>query len=273
MLRNQVQGAVLGAAIGEALTEGAQMSEVVLMSLVKGATGPQEDFLWGIARDLLVWSKESQKGPEPPGEACLAGCADLDRGVHWRLAGGVSAGGCGSVIRAYPFALFFKLPQARHLAALHSLMTHRDPIALAACAAMAAGMALILQHEVHPRNVAKQMALAAKPYDLKTSNMIAEAASLAETETEIPKALSKWEGWAAHETIAATTYLFHKHSEDLDFKTIVSASKGGPGRLGALIGALAGAQCGLGKIEPDWVHSIKRSEILLDLADQVPLEF
>jgi ADP-ribosylglycohydrolase len=49
-------------------------------------------------------------------------------------------------MRAYPFGLVFSddLERAERSAAEHSKLRHRDPIALAACAAMAVGTALAL---------------------------------------------------------------------------------------------------------------------------------
>ena len=86
---------------------------------------------------FMEWSQNPQGGHRAPGQACLSGCRALKEGVPWPQAGGKNAGGCGSVMRAYPFGLIFHddLERAERWAALHSSPTHRDPIALAACAA------------------------------------------------------------------------------------------------------------------------------------------
>jgi ADP-ribosylglycohydrolase len=56
----------------------------------------------------------------------------------WPEAGGENAGGCGWVVRAYPFGVMFHADPAKAeaWAVEHSKMTHRAPLALAACASM-----------------------------------------------------------------------------------------------------------------------------------------
>jgi ADP-ribosylglycohydrolase len=128
-------------------TDDTQMAEVVLRALRDGrAAGEDLDgTMRRMAAALVEWSVHPQGGHRAPGNACLAGCHALAEGAHWSEAGGEQAGGCGSVVRAYPFGLVFAddLRRAEAWAVAHSRLTHRDPIALAACAAMAVGVALL----------------------------------------------------------------------------------------------------------------------------------
>jgi ADP-ribosylglycohydrolase len=188
-LQAKIAGAVLGAAIGDAMghpteflsadqirarfppdgvasyelwweldgkrfapyTDDTQMAEIVLRSLVKGrkASADFDDVMTDIAVGFIEWRSNPQGGHRAPGNACLAGAAQLASGVHWSIAGGATAGGCGSVMRAYPFGLVFAddLEQAEEWSVQHSKMTHRDPIALAACAAMTTGIGKTLADE------------------------------------------------------------------------------------------------------------------------------
>src|SRR5207249_6145442 len=129
-------------------TDDTQMAEVVLRTLLEGHSD-LDDTMQRLAQGFVRWSRSPQGGHRAPGNACLAGCRRLADGVAWREAGGATAGGCGSVMRAYPFGLVFAadLDKAEAWAVEHSKLTHRDPIALAASAALAVGMARIRRRE------------------------------------------------------------------------------------------------------------------------------
>src|SRR2546421_6900426 len=113
-------------------TDDTQMAEVVLRTLL-GGTDDMDATMKRMASGFVEWSRNPQGGHRAPGNACLAGCRRLADGIPWRQAGGETAGGCGSVMRAYPFGLLFAadLDKAEHWAVEHSRLTHRDPIALA----------------------------------------------------------------------------------------------------------------------------------------------
>src|SRR5439155_16606285 len=137
--------------------------------------------------------------------ACLAGASQLAGGVHWSVAGGERAGGCGSVMRAYPFGLILAddPDKAEQWAVEHSKMTHRDPIALAACAAMAIGVALTL-HDQEVRSVLEAMVEAGRRYSPETADMMCVADARSEAKPGV--ILQRLQGWAAHEAISAAVF-------------------------------------------------------------------
>ena len=132
-------------------TDDTQLAEAVLRgALWSRATGRPRDATMGhLAKRFVVWAFVPQGGHRAPGNATLAGCRLLAEGIPWREAGGADAGGCGSVMRAYPFGLVFgdDLAETERWAVEHSRLTHNAPIALAACAAMAVGAALVVRRE------------------------------------------------------------------------------------------------------------------------------
>ena len=236
-LDDKVAGAVLGAAIGDALghptefpsaesirqrfppdgvegyelwweregerfapyTDDTQMAEVVLRSLVKGRrTGANfESVMADMAAGFVEWRTNPQGGHRTPGNACLEGAAQLAAGLHWSTTGGERAGGCGSVMRAYPFDVVFvnNLAQAEEWAVQHSAMTHRDPIALAACAAMAIGVGMTLAGE--PVDVVLEaMVTVAARYSLPTAEMMRAAIADARAGSDPLSILKRLEGWA-----------------------------------------------------------------------------
>ena len=251
-------------------TDDTQMAECVLRALLAGRDGD-----WGLERTMrdmaqrfVKWSKEPQGGHRAPGNACLAGCRALERGVHWSEAGGEKAGGCGSVMRAYPFGLVFAgdLQRAERWAVAHSKLTHRDPIALAASAAMAVGVARAVRGE-SAKMVLSEMIGAACRYSPRTAEMMARALDEAERGVEPEVTLTRLEGWAAHEAIAAAVYLFARHADDARAAILEGANTPGDSdSLATLVGALCGARLGLEGLPAEWVRDVERGDALTQLA-------
>lgn len=252
-------------------TDDTQMAEVVLRTLLDGHADLDEA-MKRMAQGFVAWSKSPQGGHRAPGNACMSGCRQLSDGVPWREAGGATAGGCGSVMRAYPFGLVFAadLDKAEHWAVEHSRLTHRDPIALAACAAMAVGMGRIRQGQP-PDMVASEMVAAACRYSARTAAMMATAIEEARTGVEPHTTLERLEAWAAHEAIAAAVYIFMRHPDDPRAAILEGANTPGDSdSIATLAGALVGARCGLDALPADWVRDVERSDELLELGRRIP---
>ncbi|MEO1171350.1 MAG: ADP-ribosylglycohydrolase family protein [Myxococcota bacterium] len=251
-------------------TDDTQMAEQVLRALLWGLEGRHglNDTMNQMASRFIDWAEDPQGGHRAPGNACLSGCRALESGTPWWRAGGASAGGCGSVMRAYPFGLLFSadLAQAEEWAVAHSKLTHRDPIALAACAAMAVGMIHGLRNSPTSLQLSEMVAAACR-YSPRTAAMMAEAVDEALSDVSPRKTLQRLQGWAAHEAIAAAVYIVARHPED--FRAAVLEGANTPGdsdSLATLAGSLVGARTGLGGIPPDWIVEIERSRELGDLA-------
>ena len=162
-------------------------------------------------------------------------------------------GGCGSVMRAWPLGLVFytDLEKVAVLADFQSRITHRNPMARAASAALAVGIASLLQkcdmdtavenmikvaqkfeeaEMVYKPAAHKELDARAIAEDrLLTSDMIAYAAQQARAGVEPDLVLGTHNtklqnrssegfllGWAADEAIAAAVYVFLRHPQDLD---------------------------------------------------------
>lgn len=252
------------------VTDDTQMAEVVLRALIESREAEEglDATMGRIARGFVAWSHRPDLAERSPGNACLAGCAALERGVAWSEAGGATAGGCGSVMRAYPFGLLLAddIARAEAWAVAHSKLTHRDPIALAACAAMATGIARIL-HRAPVDEVLAAMTAAARRYSEPTAAMIEEAIDEAHTGVGPETTLDRLRGWAAHEAIAAACYLFARHPDDPAAAILEGANTPGDSdSLATLAGALTGARCGIDALPEEWVRDVERSETLLALA-------
>ncbi len=254
-------------------TDDTQMAEVVLRALLQGRhEGADLDATMRMmATGFIRWSDHPQGGHRAPGNACLSGCRALAHGAHWSEAGGATAGGCGSVMRAYPFGLVFSgdLSKAERWAVAHSRLTHGDPIALAASAAMAVGMARIVSDDPLD-TVISEMVAAACRYSPKTAGMMAHAIDDAQSGVPPTVTLDRLRAWAAHEAIASAVYLLARHPDDPRAAILEGANTPGDSdSIATLGGALVGARVGLAAIPTDWVRDIERSEVLLALAASV----
>jgi ADP-ribosylglycohydrolase len=251
-------------------TDDTQMAEVVLLTLLDGHADLDET-MTRMAQGFVEWSRHPQGGHRAPGMACMGGCRRLAAGVHWSEGGGATAGGCGSVMRAYPFGLIFAddLEKAESWAVAHSKLTHRDPIALAAAAAMAVGQARIVRGD-DPEAVLDAMVAAANQYSERTADMMKMAIAEARSGVGPEVTLERLEAWAAHEAIAAAVYLFARHPDDPRAAILEGTNTPGDSdSIATLAGALVGGRCGIDALPADWVRDVERSEELLALARRI----
>lgn len=252
-------------------TDDTQMAEVVLRSLVLAR---QHDLtldatMKHMATGFIEWWRNPQGGERAPGNACKAGCRALANGAHWSEAGGATAGGCGSVMRAYPFGILFvdNISQAEEWAVAHSKLTHRDPIALAACAAIARCIAMTLHGEDDDQVMAAAVT-AANAYSPYTAEMISQAIAEGRNGTPPEETLQRLRGWAAHEAIAASLYVVARHPRDPRTAILEAANTPGDSdSIATLVGALLGARCGLEALPAAWIADVERSTELRELAE------
>ncbi len=254
-------------------TDDTQMAEAVMRGLIDGRARESDldSVMIRIASNFAGWVEHPQGGHRSPGNACMRGSQELAAGVHWREAGGPDAGGCGSVMRSYPFGLMFHddAEQAEHWAVEHSRMTHQAPIALAACAAMARGVVEAVGG-AEAVTIHARMTEAAGRWDSTTAGMLAEAANLVHQGEAPDGVLTHWQGWAAHEAIAAAAYVFLRNATNTPAGILEGAnSEGDSDSIATLAGALLGASNGVESLPAEWVAEVERGGELGDLADQV----
>jgi ADP-ribosylglycohydrolase len=93
------------------VSDDTQMSLAVAHGLCRSGRGATvETSAPFIAEEFVAWASNPPGGHRAPGNACMAGCAALARGVPWERAGGgaeANKGGCGSVMRSAPYGLYF----------------------------------------------------------------------------------------------------------------------------------------------------------------------
>lgn len=223
-----------------------------------------------------------------PGNACIAGVKQL--GVNWDKnqswdtwdVCAYNAGGCGSVMRAHPFGLVFAdNPEKAALWAVeHSKLTHGNPMALAACAAMATGVAYAVQGK-SPDYIVGKMIAAACRYDTVTADKINAAYMAAQQAKKLrapfntlfeafykdsefrqfnDQVFSTFPGWAAHDAIAATVYAFVLSPDNVMEAIYLGVhTPGDSDSIASMAGALVGACVGVEQLPKQLIAQLENS--------------
>ncbi|PKN03271.1 hypothetical protein CVU75_03090 [Candidatus Dependentiae bacterium HGW-Dependentiae-1] len=282
-------------------TDDTEMAKVVMEVLLSAQEKKKDsESVMGDIASAFYQDMHNQKGwamaERAPGNACLKAVQKLGPAVGfidrvgafrsgWWKVGEPNAGGCGSVMRAAPFGLMFALDpeKAQNWAAQHSLITHGAPLAQAACAAMALGVALAVQKE-KPENIAHAMVEVARTYDEKTAQMLETAIAYAQKNKqaknfielfEVSKPVfEQFQGWAAHEAIAAALYCFLVCADNVKGAIYLGVhTSGDSDSIACMAGALVGAHVGMKQIPQEWIDTVEGSHELQALAHEAAVFF
>jgi ADP-ribosylglycohydrolase len=249
-------------------TDDTQLAEIVLRTLLDAQGWDLHATMLLMSERFIEWKNNPQGGHRGPGRACMNGCDELESGTEWSKAGHADAGGCGSVMRSYPYGLMFHddVEKAEFWAVEGSRPTHRHPIAIAASAAMAVGTAMAVHHEPIELIVGEMIRVAAK-YDQDTAQLISDAYANAVYGVESDVVLLDiLQGWAAHECLAAAVYIFVRHHDDPRAAILEGANANGDSdSIASVVGALVGAWNGFDALPTTWTLDLERFEHLINL--------
>ncbi|HEX4069341.1 MAG TPA: ADP-ribosylglycohydrolase family protein [Candidatus Babeliales bacterium] len=259
-------------------TDDTAMAKLVMKELIQARehNWDLDETMCHIATSFIDDAQDTELGWiakfRAPGNACIAGVNQLRKNISsgvWDVKAH-TAGGCGSVMRAHPFGLVFadNPEKAAAWAVAHSRLTHGDPIALAACAAMAKGVAYAVQGE-NPHIIIEKMIAAARAYDAVTAQKMQTAYTYAQQaktykgrdfEQFNNKVFNTFLGWAAHDAIAATVYTFALSPDNvMDAIYLGVHTPGDSDSIASMAGALVGARVGAQSLPQDLVDRLENS--------------
>ena len=266
-----------------AYTDDTAMSLVTIEALLAHKNSSSDVICAQMAKKFAIdmmhpfgWARPARA----PGRACLKNVAIIkdrvlsnkDRAPGWWKAGGSNDGGCGSVMHAHPFGLVFhKDPEkAAQFSAQHSLITHGAPLAQASCAAMAIGVAYAYQGK-DPEFIARKMMETAAAYDQGTADKIEKAIEYAyNPKISSETVFKEFLGWAAHDAIAATVYVFLTFPDDLQKAILFGVNTPGDSdSIASMAGALVGARVGIDQIPAQWIDILEGADKLKMYADHL----
>lgn len=182
----------------------------------------------------------------------------------------LQAGGCGSVMRAYPCGMVYADDAAKAIefAVAQSRLTHSHPIALAASAGIAAGVAAAIRGESVGVIITATID-AAQLYDANTADKVRKAVELAHENKpmldahgsalsafkskrfcdEHERIFIRFPGWAADDALAGAVYCFCMSPDSIINAVHLGVhTSGDSDSIASLAGALVGAYCGIEQV-------------------------
>jgi len=248
-------------------TDDTQMSIAIAEALIKAGNQDLETIMDAIREEFIKW-RRSPENNRAPGNACLAGASNMERGVHWAESGVARSKGCGSAMRVAPIGYIYQHdPDKLKLVARASgICTHGHRTAIAASIGAAYLVKLALDGTDPGRMIPETLSLTAgisREFDTALSK-VSECLDWP-NEEDVLKYLG--EGWIGEEAVALALYCFLKHPGDYTKTVLRGANTNGDSdSVACIAGGISGAYLGIAAIPDKWVRNIEKSDYLDELA-------
>ncbi len=295
-MRDRFRGALLGAAVGDALGapfEGRPSVEPDRLARLDHDPGPlrytdDTHMTLGMAHSLLerhgfdgahmagVFARNFEAepwrgyGPGPPRVFRL-----LSEGVAWDAAGRTLFGGSGSygngaAMRAAPAGLFHPgdPDRAAAIAAQAARITHAHPLGVEGATLQARAVAILVGSESPPArdDLLRDLRAAARTVPFREALDRIPALPPDTTPREVAQALGN--GIEAHRSVPAALYAALRHPDSFSGAVIFAIALGGDtDTIACMTGALAGARLGESAIPTRWRDHVEGAQTLRALAD------
>ena len=251
-------------------TDDTQMSIAIAEALIKAGDQDLETIMEAIKEEFIKW-RRSPENNRAPGNACLAGVSNMERGVHWSESGVADSKGCGSAMRVAPIGYVYQHdPDKLKLVARASgICTHGHRTAIAASIGAAYLVKLALDGIGPGRMIPETLSFAAgisREFDTALSK-VSECIDWPNEEDAL-KYLG--EGWIGEEAVALALYCFLRHPNDYKAAVLRGANTNGDSdSIACIAGSISGAYNGIDAIPNEWIKRIEKSEFLNDLATRL----
>lgn len=248
-------------------TDDTQMSVAVAEALAAAGDRDLETIMAAVREGFIAW-RHSPENDRAPGNTCLEGVSNMERGVHWSESGVPDSKGCGAAMRVAPIGYFYQNDPGRlkEIARATAICTHghRTAVAASVGAAYLVKLALdgILPEGMIPELLDFTSGMS-KEFE-QAVGKVAECLGWADEE----KALTHLgEGWVAEEAVALALFCFLRHSNSFEATVIRAANTNGDSdSIAAIAGGISGAYLGFEAIPENWVNRIEKTDYLADLA-------
>ena len=254
-------------------TDDTQMTIAIAEALIR-AGDKDVDAIMDAVRDEFIKWRHSPENNRAPGNACLQGVGNLERGIHWTRSGVADSKGCGSAMRVAPIGYLYQHDpeKLKEVARATGLCRHGHPAAVAASVGAAYLIKLSLDG-VQPDQLIPALLLFTKgiseEFEQKVS-MVEECLAY-RSEEEALKALG--EGWIGEEAVALALYRFLRYPNDYAKTVIIGANTNGDSdSVACIAGGISGARLGIDAIPVAWCRRIEKSDYLHNLAVQLAVK-
>jgi ADP-ribosylglycohydrolase len=247
-----------------------QMSIAIAEALIKTGEQDLNVVMEAIRAEFIRW-RNSPENNRAPGNACLAGVAAMEQGVHWSKSGVVDSKGCGSAMRVAPIGFLYKndLQKLKTVAKASGVCTHRYHTAEAASIGTAYLIKLALDDTPPEKMIQKLL-----HFTSGTSKEFDDAILKVEKclgwidEEKALKYLG--EGWIGEEAVALALYCFLRYPNDYKKTVLRGANTNGDSdSIACIAGSISGAKLGIEAIPKSWIEDIEKCEYLDDLASRL----
>ena len=251
-------------------TDDTQMSIAIAEALIKAENQDLETIMDAVREEFIKW-RRSPENNRAPGNACLAGVSNMERGVHWSESGIPDSKGCGSAMRVAPIGYFYKHNPAKlkKVVRASGICTHGHRTAVAASIGAAYLVKLALDRIDPVLMIPETLSFTAgisREFDTALSKVL-ECLDWPNEEDAL-KFLG--EGWIGEEAVALASYCFLKHPDDYKKTVLRGANTNGDSdSVASIAGGISGAYLGINAVPEKWIRNIEKTQYLTTLASRL----
>jgi ADP-ribosyl-[dinitrogen reductase] hydrolase len=247
-------------------TDDTQTAVVLAETIVRAGRFDAQSF----AQGLVDWWARGYA--RRPGEGLAEACQRLVSGVVWSDSGSTFAG-CAAASRVAPIGMrdCVRRGGLADDAVTSSMVTHRDPRAVAGAVGIAAAVAHLLTAH-GPLDVASFVEVTAATCGEYSPEMARTIRGLLDLLDLAPRQAMEELGYTgfALEAVPAAIYCFCAARDDFVESVLLPVNTGGAAdSIAAMAGALSGAHLGLTAIPPHWTEGVEGSAHLQQLAREI----
>ncbi|MBU0894945.1 MAG: ADP-ribosylglycohydrolase family protein [Nanoarchaeota archaeon] len=261
--------------IGKKYSDDAQMSIAVANGLIKASREHYsvDNVMKYVSNEFVKWLHDPENN-RAPGNTCLSGCRNLEKGIDWRKSGDNNSKGCGAAMRSAPIGLFYfngeeKLAEVSYAV---SKCTHGHNSGIASGIATAYLTSLAVKN-VDPNKYETMlidfMEKTGKKmnFDVNEFNSKIKEISQAKKLDLIKGVHFLGDGWIGEEAVAASLYCFLSSPNDYKKSVLLAANTDGDSdTIACITGAISGAYNSISKIPGNWIKNVENTSMLEKLA-------
>lgn len=255
-------------------TDDTQMSLAIARALLKSDISeyeldPLDEIMEHISDEFTKWLRDPENN-RAPGNTCIRGCKELEKGVHWKKSGDKNSKGCGAAMRTAPIGLIFhdNLETLTEVAYHSSECTHAHPTGIAAGIATAYLTALAVNGVDHNKWIEKLLELPILKENGEFAGKIRQVEKVLPYENHFNAMLELGEGWVGEQAVALALYCVLKNPHNYGRTIWMGAnSNGDSDSIACIAGAISGAYNGIKSIPEKFVKEVENSEYLREIAE------
>jgi ADP-ribosylglycohydrolase len=248
-------------------TDDTQMSIAIAEALVRAGEKDIDSIMAAVKDEFIKWS-HSPENNRAPGNACLEGVSNLEKGIHWSKSGVPDSKGCGSAMRSAPIGYLYQQhpEKLREVAHATGICTHGHPTADAACIGSAYLVKLALDG-IKTKDVIPQLLKFTSDISSEFDQEILKVEECLGWVDEEKALEYLGEGWVGEEAVALALYCFLKYPDNYKKSVLRGANTNGDSdSIACIAGSISGAYFGINAIPAEWVCQIEKAQYLTNLS-------